>query len=168
MLCLDIAVFFEFLLDLLDFAWEFAGLTHFGSGQNLPLATGEQLLLMRLYLTLGEGLDSLEGGFLPLAIISFAAIPQSPEEFLRIEEDVLDWEFDFEVLHEEIPDVLEILKFAGHVLGILKFATLGEVHPLEDDAHVVAVLEIAEVLQLVAQFEVGQPLGSLGIEVTHE
>jgi hypothetical protein len=165
---LDIAVFFEFLLDLLDFPWEFACLAHFGGGQNFPLATGEQLLLMRLYLTLGEGLNPFESGFLPLAIISFTAIPQSPKKFLSIEEYVLDGEFHFEILHEQIPDILEILKFAGHVLGILKFASLGEVHPLEDNAHVVAVLEIAKILQLIAQFEVGQPLGRLGIEVTHE
>lgn len=49
MLCLDVLVFLQFLLDFLDLLWKLA-LVHLGSGQYLLLPASEEFLLVWLYL----------------------------------------------------------------------------------------------------------------------
>lgn len=59
------------------------------------------------------------------------------------------------------------MELACGVFGVLELAAFGQVVPLEDDAHVVPILEVTVVLQFFAQFETAQPLEGLPVYVAH-
>lgn len=146
---------------------ELGGLVQFGGGYDLLLATVEYLLLVGLYFAFGEGGYSFEGCLFFVAAVLLHALFYRHQQCLSIEQDVLNWELHPEILIQQIPDVFEVLKFAGHVFGVFELPALGEVEAIKDEPKKVSVLKISEVVDGMAQFDGVKPVVSVGVDVSH-